>query len=112
MALRLKANKTSLYKLVAEFETLPPRVRTRFIKSYRAPDYALEWTTRDCNRARAFFAGCMGRPMLSIEIRDFDNHTVSRVVHGLDLADLQARGMVEEYTAAAERRRLEREAAQ
>ncbi len=110
--LRLKANKTSLYKLVAEYVAdLPPmRTGTEFIKYFRAPDYALEWITKDWNRAHAFFSAILGRPLLAIEVRDSDGHTVSRVVHKMDLADLRERGMVEEFTTAAERRRLERRA--
>ena len=108
--LRLKANKTSLYKLVAEYVAdLPPmRTGTEFIKYFRTPDYAMEWITKDWNRAHALFSTCMGCPLLSIEVRDDDGHTVSRVVHKMDLADLRKRGMVEEFTTAAERRRMER----
>lgn len=104
--LRLKATKTSLYKLVAEYvEDLPPmRTGTKFIKQFRAPDYALEWITKDWNRAHAFFSTCMGRPLLSIEVRDDDGHTVSRDVHTLKLDDLKNRGMVEEFVTAEERR--------
>ena len=104
--LRLKACKASLYKLVAEYEKdLPPmRSGTEFIKYSRTSDYALEWVTKDWNHARAFFSTCMGRPLLAIEVRD-DGRTVSRVVHEVDLAGLRRRGMVEEFTTAAERRR-------
>lgn len=110
--LRLKANKTSLYKLVAGYvDDMPPmRTGTEFIKHYRTQDYALEWITKDWNRAHAFFSTCMGHPLLSIEVRDDDGHTVSRTVHKVDLADLRKRGMVEEFTTAAERRRMERRA--
>lgn len=106
---RLKANKTSLYKLVAEYaDDLPPmRTGTKFSKCFRTPDYTLEWITKDWNHARAFFSACMGCPLLSIEIRDSDGRAVSRIVHKMDLADLRKRGMVEEFTTAAERRRLE-----
>ena len=53
----------------------------------------------------------MGRPLLSIEIRDGETgKTVSRNVYNLDLQDLRERGMVEEFTTAAERRRIERSA--
>lgn len=106
--LRLKANKTSLYKLVAEYVAdLPPmRSGTEFIKYFRARSYALEWVTKDWNRARAFFSTCMGHPLLAIEVLD-DGHTVSREIHTLAVADLRERGMVEEFVAAAERRRAE-----
>ena len=45
--LRLKANKTALYKLVADYvDNLPPmRSGTEFTKYSRTPDYALNWIT-------------------------------------------------------------------
>ena len=107
--LRLKANKTSLYKLVAEYvPDLPPmRTGTEFWKAKRHPDYFLEWVTREWNSAQAFFSTCMGRPLLSVTVQDQDGHTVSREVYHLDLAGLRERSMVEEVTTAAERRRAE-----
>ena len=47
--LRLKANKTALYKLVADYvDNLPPmRSGTEFIKYPRTPDYALNWIIPD-----------------------------------------------------------------
>lgn len=108
--LRLKANKTSLHRLVAEYvDDLPPmRMGTKFTKRFRTPDYALEWITKDWNCARAFFSTCMGRPLLSIEVRDDDGHTISRVVHKMALEAIRERGMVEEFTTAAKHRRVER----
>ena len=68
--LRLKANKTALYKLVADYvDNLPPmRSGTEFIKYSRTPDYALNWITPEWNTANAFFSTCMGHSLLSIEI--------------------------------------------
>ena len=97
--LRLTANKTKLYTLVAGYvENLPPmRGGTIFVKYPRTPDYALDWITPEWNKAHAFFSTCMGRPLLSIEIRDGETgKTVSRNVYNLDLQDLRERGMVEE----------------
>lgn len=108
--LRLKANKTSLYKLVAEYvPDLPPmRSGTEFIKYPRTPDYALDWITPAWDTAHAFFSTCMGRPLLSIEIRNGETgKTVSRTTHALDLRDLQERRMVEKFVTAAERRKME-----
>ena len=70
--LRLKANKTALYKLVADYvDNLPPmRSGTEFIKYPRTPDYALNWITPEWDTAHAFFSACMGRPLLAIEIKD------------------------------------------
>ena len=108
---RLKANKTSLYKLVGEFEDLPPMRRVTITKAYRAPDWWLKWTDADGLLCVAFFSTCMGKALLSIDKKEFCGPQVSRVVHDLDAKDLLERGMVEEFTTAAERRRAERRAA-
>lgn len=111
--LRLKANKTALYKLVADYvDNLPPmRSGIEFIKYPRTPDYALNWITPERNTVHAFFSTCMGRPLLAIEIRDGETgKTVRRTTHTLTIQDLRERGMVEEFVMAAERRRIERSA--
>lgn len=111
--LRLTANKTKLYTLVAGYvENLPPmRGGTIFVKYPRTPDYALDWITPEWNKAHAFFSTCMGRPLLKIDI---DEKETGRLVWGaykyIDLQGLRERGMVEEFTTAAERRRIERSA--
>ena len=66
---RLKANKTSLYKLVGEFENLPPMRRVTITKAYRTPDWWLKWTDADGLLCVAFFSTCMGKPLLSIKKR-------------------------------------------
>ena len=43
--------------------------------------------------------------------KEFGGPQVSRVVHDLDAKDLLERGMVEEFTTAAERHQAERRAA-
>ena len=107
--LRLTANKTKLNTLVADYvDNLPPMRKTEFIKYPRTPDYALEWAT-EREKGRAFLSACMGRPLLKIDI---DEKETGRLVRGackyIDLQDLRERGMVEEFTTAAERRRIER----
>ena len=110
--LRLKANKTSLYKLVSDYEGgLPPMRRTRFAKADRRPDYSLEWTDTDGRRCQAFFCVSAGRALLTIERKRPFEPERSRVVHGLAIGDLQARGMVEEFVTAEERRQAEGRAA-
>ena len=52
---RLKANKTRLYKLVGEFEDLPPMRRVTITKAYRTPDWWLKWTDADGLLCVAFF---------------------------------------------------------
>ena len=93
-------------------ENLPPmRGGTIFVKYPRTPDYALDCITPEWNKAHAFFSTCMGRPLLSVEIRDGETgKTVNRTTHALNLRDLRERGMVEEFVTAAERRRMERSA--
>ena len=108
--LRLKANKTKLYTLVADYvDNLPPMRKTEFIKYPRTPDYALNWTTPEREKGRAFFYTSIGCPMLSVEFKNGETgKTVCRIVYTLNLQDLRERGMVEEFTTAAERRRIER----
>lgn len=96
---RLKATKTSLYRLVAEYvDNLPPmRSGTQFIKYPRRPDYAMDWITPEWDTGHAFFSTCMGHALLSIEIKDGETgKTVSRKVYDLDPQDLRERGMVED----------------
>lgn len=83
--MRLKASKTSLYKLVADFTPLPGIRRVDFIK--------------------AFLSVCAGRPVLSITVRDVDGSQISNETRNLSVDLLRDRGMVEEFTSAAERRR-------
>ena len=45
--MRLKANKTSLYNLVATYKPLPGMRRVDFQKANGRPDYWLEWKTDD-----------------------------------------------------------------
>ncbi len=80
--LRLKANKTSLYKLVAEYEALPSTRRVTFTKAYRQLDYWLKWTDADGLLCVAFLATCLGKPLLSIEKKEFGGPQVSRAAHG------------------------------
>ena len=107
--MRLTANKTKLYTLVADYvDNLPPMRKTAFIKYHRTPDYALEWAT-EREKGHAFLSACMGRPLLKIDIDERETGRLVRAAYKyIDLQDLRERGMVEEFTAAAERRRIER----
>ncbi len=64
------------------------------------------WTTsRPCG------AGQSSLNTRSTEIRDGETgKTASRTTYSLTIRDLRERGMVEEFTTAAERRRIERSA--
>ena len=75
--LRLKANKTSLYRLVGQYAKLPKMYKTEFKKAPRQPDYWLKWFDGEffCS---AFFTGCVGGPLLSIKKKARDGTEVSR----------------------------------
>lgn len=109
--LRLKATKTSLYKLVREYVVLPLMKRASFTKASRRPDYWLDWTDAGGLRWRAFLAVCAGRAKLILMREDYSGCLKSIAFYTLEIKDLQARGMVEEFVTAAERRRAERRAA-
>ena len=104
--LRLKATKTSLYKLVHEYQSLPPMRRTRFTKAFREPDYWLEWRNADGLFCKAFLSACGGSALLSVTRKEFCGPERGYVTYGLELPELRKRGMVEEFHTAAERRRL------
>ena len=69
--LRLTANKTKLYTLVAHFvDNLPPmRSGTEFIKYPRRPDYALNWITSERNTAHAFSPPAWAAPSWPLRSR-------------------------------------------
>lgn len=102
---RPKVTKTSLYKLVREFEELPSMRRTAFKKAYRATDYWLRWEDSSGLRCEAFLIAGTGAAILAIEKKAFDGPRVSRVVHNIGTKALLERGMVEKPATAEERRR-------
>ena len=94
--LRLKATKTSLYRLVRQYDSNVGGFRhCEFHKAFRRPDYFLKWHQEE-GFARAVLAACMGKPLLSIDVYDIDGHQISHIVHHPALVDLRERGMVEE----------------
>lgn len=92
--MHLKANKTSLYRLVASFEKLPTMNKTEFIKAPRHPDYILKWFDGE-SFCTACVAACLGVAVLSIEKRQAGEKAHFREVHRLSIEDLHARGMIE-----------------
>ena len=95
--MRLKANKTSLYNLVATYKPLPGMRRVDFQKANGRPDYWLEWTTDD-GHMKAFLSSSLGHPILTITTQDAAG---GQLYH----EGLRECGMVEEVTTAMERRR-------
>lgn len=102
--LRLKANKTSLYNLVATYKPLPGMRRVDFQKANGRPDYWLEWTTDD-GHTKAFLSYSLGHPILTITTHDAAGGQLYHEAHRLSVEGLRERGMVEEVTTAMERRR-------
>lgn len=101
--LRLKTNKTKLYKLVREYDLLPPMSRTTFTKTHGRPEYWMRWSNDFGLRCDAFLAAVGGKPKLVITKTEPGGPEVSRVVYTMDIKDLMGRGMVEEFIPAAER---------
>ena len=93
--MRLKATKTSMYKLVSEHTALPPMRRTAFTKAYRQPAYYLRWRDADDMPCEAMLAPCAGRPVLSITC-ERERAESAYEAHTLRIADLRQRGMIEE----------------
>ena len=98
--LRLKANKTSLYNLVATYKPLPGMRRVDFQKANGRPDYWLEWTTDD-GHTKAFLSSSLGHPILTITTQDAAGGQLYHEAHRLSVEGLRERGMVEEVTTAA-----------
>ncbi|MDD2956388.1 MAG: hypothetical protein PHD67_08750 [Oscillospiraceae bacterium] len=95
--LRLKANKTSLYMLVATYAALPGIRRASFQKAFRSPDYWLKWYDEKTDGCYdAFLSACGGRPLLAITERDISGHCTARTVHTVPMNILRERGMIEE----------------
>ena len=106
--LRLKANKTSLYNLVATYKPLPGMRRVDFQKANGRPDYWLEWTAGD-GPTQAVSTFSMGCPILTITTHDAAGGQLYHEAHRLSVEGLRERGMVEEVTTAMERRRATHE---
>ena len=93
--MRLQANKTSLYKLVSEFEILPPQKYTDFTKIYRRRSYVLLWHPRNGNGGKASLSAVGGACFLTIE-RSGKEESISNLrTFKIAVGDLQARGMIE-----------------
>ncbi len=86
--LRLKANKTALYRLVSGYETLPPMRRTEFVKAHRQPAFYLKWWDRG-TPCYAYISASLGKAVLLIA------HGPASYTRVLSIDDLRSRGMVE-----------------
>ncbi len=72
--------------------------RVELKKAPGTPDWWLKWTDANDLLCVAFFSTCMGKPLLSIDKKEFCGPQVSRMVHTLNTRDLMEWGMVEEFT--------------
>lgn len=86
--LRLKANKTSLYNLVATYKPLPGMRRVDFQKANGRPDYWLEWTTDD-GHTKAFLSSSLGHPILTITTHDAAGGQLYHEAHRLSVEGLR-----------------------
>lgn len=107
--LRLKASKTSLYKLVHYYTALPRMKETQFSK-FRSM-YCLTWTNDYGLCCKAVLGVFGGKPSLVVTWSEPEGNEVSREDHDLELSDLRDRGMVEKvYTPVLRRYVLDEEA--
>ena len=102
--MRLKANKTSLYNLVATYKPLPGMRRVDFQKANGRPDYWLEWTTDD-GHTKAYLTSSLGPPLQTLTPQAAAGGQQYQAAPRLSVEGLRERGMVEEVTTAMERRR-------
>lgn len=63
--MKIKACKTSMYKLASDYTRLPIMKRTRYYKTPRSASYYLEWMG-----GRAFLSPVFGKPLISITTED------------------------------------------
>lgn len=92
----IKANKTKLYKLVAEHESLPPMKNTDFSKLTRNRAYWLEWWSEGSPTMEAYLTVSAGIASLRIGRKYRLPGDPDPVFYRLTIEDLRARGMLEE----------------
>lgn len=90
--MRIKANKTSLYKLVAEYMPLPGMKHTEFFKMPRKAFFTLDWYVEG-EKHRALLSEFIGFPTLYIESKT-DWH-----FHKPTIQELDERGMIDKGAA-------------
>lgn len=101
--MRLKANKTSLYNLVATYKPLPGMRRVDFQKANGRPDYWLEWTTDD-GHTKAFLSSSLGHGEKSLyQIARFirlEDHEALAIRWHMGAYDTAARTDLRDLSAA------------
>jgi len=79
----IKANKTKLYRLIAEHMFLPKMMYTKFIEADDRSHYILEWSMADNIKYRACFSIVDGLAQLSVQYcgkhsESYVNHTIHK----------------------------------
>ena len=94
--LRIKAVKTSLYKLTTEFMAAPRMRNVQFSKIAGARSYRLKWYDDENG---LFFTSilqvCAGRPIIQITGKNWDGQEEFYEAYPLTVEDLMERGMIE-----------------
>jgi len=96
--MRLKVNKTKMFKLISGYMLIPREVKLRNVhfRRYRGrKSYTMEWYGPRGDKGRAYLCGAMGKPYLVIETGLACNLYSDSKEHQLDINDLIERGMIE-----------------
>jgi len=85
----IKANKARLYKLVAEYVSMPMMKLTNFIETPSGICYYLGWSMPNGVRYRACYTVMNGAPVLVIQVKNGCKASFKEVaVHKLDIDNL------------------------
>jgi len=88
------ASKAKLYRLIAEYMSLPQMKYTNFIESPCRTYYNLEWSTEGGNRYRACYMIKDAFPMLMIQIKKKQSASYKKLIeHRLSFKNLKNKGM-------------------
>jgi len=91
----IKATKTNLYRLVAEYMVLPKMKDTNFKEIPEKKHHYLEWHTPCGNTYRASISLADGHPALKIQSMDEEKKPCCNfIMNRLNFADLLERGLL------------------
>jgi len=91
----IKASKTNLYRIVAEYMVLPKMKETTFKEVHEHKTHYLEWHTICGNTYRASISINDGHPALKIESMDEQSKPCCNfIMNRLCISDLVERGML------------------
>jgi len=91
----IKATKTKLYRLIAEYKILPKMRYTDFFEATDLSSYFLEWHTDEGIHYRACYKIENNSPQLEIQYKKKQNKIfVNYSVYELDFRELVTKGMI------------------